>query len=1004
MKLIREYPLTNALRERLKEYETEMKKIYEKKKDAEKILKTGSKEDHEEIFEYVEKIQKYDYDMEDVQRKIEDLTFSIANERNDQKAKSFLLSSTSIKKGMMERDKFMELREENFQKLIQLKEKYTEGTEDYEYEMNKFYDEALKEFWDTFLHAENVTMAVVEARKWFLNLDRNHKWIEMNQSKKNLTVFGNMVTRMMSEFDKTFNVKVNFKLTMIGLIIMLCAYRFHWGLRPNLLLIGEGGTGKSFILDLLEEISIEGSVMALTHITTQAFNTNQDMSDLCILLHEVPIAMMAMDKYGNETSSDEFLKNRMTSQKTTTFHYVNNNTGKKRESEISYARCMGNTIGLYNEKRPSKDSPIMQRFLIFTMRSGYTRKDMDDEDIDFKQEYVADDKNNQLISHGYRLKHFYLFLIEKAIEAGALPDVNLGCTRDISKWIFAELKRNGVPKPSKRKLEMYFHMCRVFTIYYAIEAQFFSEFGLKYREDTETKKFKDFNILYLKDIIKFLCASEEISVFVLTLLEDVWIPTLKSEIVESIFYHMVSSTKSNKNEWNPNFDETGRGTRFREDYTNKDFKSNAPTTDYRYVEIYGKTFASIAQEIKSHIKTKPSEKEIECSLYEMQQEVIKSYDKEIQGVPTGKKDKNNKEIQRKELTDIKDKEKKKIPSVIMEVNPRVRNQKKVSIAIDLIHVNYSNVLKICIKNALEHREQGNRTYITGFHLQTEEKIPIGKSIHKFKNSSKEIYCNAFDIITLEEGKEHKIIMNNFCYSDYDIVSLYNRRNNDMDDNNRKETLFDFQKQEYWILDKSIDEIHFVSHWIENGLDIKNAQIAFPPLITAAIWTERETNLIYSGLNRQVLYNYPEDFMKSIHLKKRKQEEVERKIIKYKDENKGTTRGLNLNEFNRYSNIHSRKIGPNSAKSNRKEIQFKIPLKKNFKKKNDDFRVVHLHQENDDSNMDILDDQKSKIESDQNSENMKTREQNGILHRLFQNSSNPSKQQFNFTYSPEDSLF
>ncbi len=58
----------------------------------------------------------------------------------------------------------------------------------------------------------------------------------------------------------------------LTLLVVMSAHRYKFGLRPNLIVTGEGGGGKSFAVDMAKEITIPGAIMNLTHLTTHGMN------------------------------------------------------------------------------------------------------------------------------------------------------------------------------------------------------------------------------------------------------------------------------------------------------------------------------------------------------------------------------------------------------------------------------------------------------------------------------------------------------------------------------------------------------------------------------------------------------------------------------------------------------------------------------------------------------------------------------------------------------------
>ncbi|KKL95073.1 hypothetical protein LCGC14_1858290 [marine sediment metagenome] len=123
----------------------------------------------------------------------------------------------------------------------------------------------------------------------------------------------------------------------------------------------EGDIGISFLMNLIEEISVLGTVINVTHITERAFNTDQDINDVCLHLEEIPNNMLGIDKYGNKTQTVA-LMSRRSCAKSISFQFARDS--KTRQTEMSVSRNMISIIVATNEKI---HDAIMRRFIYSEM-------------------------------------------------------------------------------------------------------------------------------------------------------------------------------------------------------------------------------------------------------------------------------------------------------------------------------------------------------------------------------------------------------------------------------------------------------------------------------------------------------------------------------------------------------------------------------------------------------------------------------------------------------------
>ena len=625
---------------------------------------------------------------------------------------------------------------------------------------------------------------------------------------ENLSPYGNMITRITTELDKVLKVHVNFRLALLSIGVMLSAYRFSWDLRPNLMLTGAGSSGKSFMMDMLEKLCFPGGVMNVTHITQQAFNSGQDISDVLLMIHEMPSHVLGIDPRGNHIEADPFLKNRMTKQMTVTICPVKDSPNREVTSYVS--RCMGTTIMATNEESPDADTPMGQRSIKNPMIEQH-RPDLSREDATYTLDWVEDPENEALILRKFMLHSFLFFVVEKAIEAGAIPDVDTGVSEIVYKWIFKELGKQGVSWPNIRQKKMYIDLTRVFAIYYAVDMEYFSELGMKYRDrerwsawkrggddiarggfgggdeidETMRRVFNDPVDIssspdHLKNVIKWLIVPEEIAVHVFTLMENIWIEPLCSDISKAVGFSMVRhSSPEDQETWIPNHEYEEDPTSFR---ISEVKSGGAVSYDYNYVQVTGPGYETIVSQISSLTKDKASVKDLSGSIRQMCKRTIWQYRRgwrlkitsgsdsggDSSGAPTSETggddgpsasdtptptptstststttttttatsgwSGDSTSSQSDSWEYYEDRTGAKIPMVqaIMDFDPRTRHR-RISLHVSLFTGDTENVIQNAIPLALGHCNQGDRCYITGLNYSV---IPIadGERIDPNNNS------------------------------------------------------------------------------------------------------------------------------------------------------------------------------------------------------------------------------------------------------------------------------
>ena len=444
----------------------------------------------------------------------------------------------------------------------------------------------LEQFWRVFNSATRVTPTLNASRRWFGSL--RHKrgetahWTQHFGLAENLTPFGNMIVRMTNDYGDALEVETNFHLMHLTQFVVMGAGRYYFGLRPNLIVTGEGGAGKSFAVDQAKEISIPGAIMNLTHLTTHGMNGGDDISDCCLVMEELPLDMIGVDKYGNTTAADPHLKARLTTAISTTLSQdrSSDESAGERKSRLYMSRCMVSHIFISNDMLPAVNTAIMQRFIPFVMRK-LVRSDADGQDRTFSVQTSDTFMGNarEEVFHGAKLQHQYLFIWEKAIEAGVLPDISMDTAHIVCRWIFDELAKRKVPSPSRRHKRMLLDLCRLITMYYAVDMEFLSEYAhaqrahgtgkmpegprppapsgkqplrnaphreewdaasaavnaydAQVREAFKEGNCEEFQPWMLEGLVKWSVVTQEIVVFAISLLEFLWVPRTRTDVARA---------------------------------------------------------------------------------------------------------------------------------------------------------------------------------------------------------------------------------------------------------------------------------------------------------------------------------------------------------------------------------------------------------------------------------------------------------------------------------------
>ena len=526
------------------------------------------------------------------------------------------LKDIGLQPEMIEKNDFLKLRIENLNALKKLEEMYEKNSVRYENELENWRVNAIREFWKIFMESNSLPAPVKNIRKWFQQLRPDQKWAEWNLAfmDEEISPYANMVIKMCGIFGRFCKIDTDFKLMYILLLVGTCASTYGFTLKPNAFLTGEGDVGKSQKLDSLESMMTPGTCMSVTNITQSAFNTDEEASDYVLIIHEMPLHLLGIDKYGNEVCSDPFFKNRLTKQFSITLSFSKekgvDGVGESRRCKKTINRCNGTTVAACNEKITK--NALFSRFLVFNMKRK-ERIDVTTQDHIFAASWTANASIEQNMKHEMNLITFYSFLLNKANEVGIIPDVNDDTARYVANRVFDNLKENGISYPARRPTFMYYELVGAMTRMYSIVMEFFSELGKNHRVDPKTNEYKDFYPELLLKLIKWQVAPQEIAVHILTVMEEHWVPLFKLQVVQacSKAYHM----------WPYN----AESTRFRVEGTS----STSPINN-NYIQISSSSMRQISNTIRDYLlDSQPSTNDIESCLHSLYSDFLEVYPREV---------------------------------------------------------------------------------------------------------------------------------------------------------------------------------------------------------------------------------------------------------------------------------------------------------------------------------------------------------------------------------------
>lgn len=369
-----------------------------------------------------------------------------------------------------------------------------------------------------------------------------------------LSFFANYMCTEWMVYENFYHLACNHRVLKVLELAALDSLRDAKDLRPNILIPGNGETGKSFLLDKVRARWVDGTCPEVTALTENSFITNEPTLFNIMLFHEVPELIMGTGNTGREgpTTGSGVIKDVLTrnevSKKTC---YVEDGQRLQINTTCEYEAVM---LMATNEATGQMPAPIVSRMLILNI-------------IDYKKDYgtraekaapVDPTEQARLDSHvetyhsRFRQQLIAQLYVELLIKFKVLDDVDVSTSVNVIDVASEYCRKVGLVDWGNRVNDSVRAMIRTQTIQYAIirylsmlgkpdgptsMANTFATFAPKY--DTQG------NITH-RGIQPFLVATEELCVFVVSCIFESYDGTVDYMVMEAILNALIMSNPRNR--------------------------------------------------------------------------------------------------------------------------------------------------------------------------------------------------------------------------------------------------------------------------------------------------------------------------------------------------------------------------------------------------------------------------------------------------------------------------
>jgi hypothetical protein len=372
---------------------------------------------------------------------------------------------------------------------------------------------------------------------------RNPKWSAIHLIKKHLdstlTDFGNFVTRetFMLECVETVNALHNEQLLL--LISMLGSSDIREGLRLHFSMHGPPSSGKSFLLELLEKLTIPGMIKVVATQSEKSLTGDSIFNGLAIIMDEANSKMTGQGDGSGSADMKEVLSRGVTYSE---MIVVDKETKKRvlvtTKSERICPHYMGTNLGIWrfqpaivsrlatlvipDRQYPDRNTTVMK----YAAMSSDTGKE--------RHEQYADE---------WRTRYAIANMLYVAIRIGMIPDINTTIPEKMLPVVLTHLREQGFSAPNRDQDRIILD-CKLVCIYYAITKVFFT--NDHYEEGTP------FEYKQIFTCMQYMYVTREQFWFALSHLFPTFINPFTDYVLHAI-YELVSENSGNiyTQTWHP---------------------------------------------------------------------------------------------------------------------------------------------------------------------------------------------------------------------------------------------------------------------------------------------------------------------------------------------------------------------------------------------------------------------------------------------------------------------
>lgn len=325
---------------------------------------------------------------------------------------------------------------------------------------------------------------------------------------------------------------------MGGYFVGMCSQSEAYKLKPHMMMQGLPATGKSKVVDMLEQLMVKGTTFRMVDMTDRSFHTTNghDYSLKLCLVDEIPPQLLGRDHQGKVTQGAEGLKSAITAGfvEYSSFEWDGTNVKSRKtrlvKNDARFCIVGGTNLGLLGIAE-AFISRFMFRPVAMYQRAGYTKQDQ--ETYASWQDAQAHQKNVDRFYKRCQWAQAISMFIEQLIHVKFLPEPDMATCKVCFSNIMMELKNKGMLSVvQQRRIDQLIQVARKITIWYAAHVVYLTN-ALEEIDYLENETNTDYLCRTIHRVVPYLFCTMEIAMFAVTQFFEQFADPLETSALEA---------------------------------------------------------------------------------------------------------------------------------------------------------------------------------------------------------------------------------------------------------------------------------------------------------------------------------------------------------------------------------------------------------------------------------------------------------------------------------------